>query len=75
MIVRMTDASLLGWGLGNTLDTHMAQGKWMSQKTMLHFNLLELRAVRYVCLQFLLLIWGSHIKVIMDMSCMFYINR
>lgn len=73
MAIIMMDVSLLKWGV--QLDTHMTQGEWTLQETMLPINLLELRVVRCHCLQFLPLIRVKHMKVRMDnLSCMFYIS-
>lgn len=68
------DASLLCWG--PHLDTHPVQGRWSPNKTTLHINLLELRAVRNACLHFLPLIRSRCIKIMTyDLTHMFYINR
>ncbi|XP_075783465.1 DNA repair protein RAD51 homolog 2 isoform X1 [Pelodiscus sinensis] len=69
-----TDASLIGWGAH--LQQHRVQGLWSAQESLLHINLLELRAVSNACRHFLQRIRGHAVHILTDNICtVYYINR
>nr|XP_025037028.1 uncharacterized protein LOC112544649 [Pelodiscus sinensis] len=69
-----TDALLLGWGAH--LEHNQVQGLWSPMESMMHINLLELRAVCNACRHFLPKICTQTVRILSDnMTTVYYINR
>ena len=69
-----TDASLLGWGA--VYNENSTGGQWNDEETLLHINLLELKAILFGLQSFLSHLSNTHVRIRSDnATAVAYINN